>query len=388
MSISVGATTPASTQPTSLRLATAVIIGITLGQMGPITQPFQVGALVDGAGVSTLQAGSLMAAQMASFSIALLIVARLAAMISLTAIGVGGAILSVVAFAAMGRLEHVGPLYVAAALSGVGQGAIFAAALAAGAKAPNPERLYGTGATVAIIIAGLFMAAVPYAREHISPRGVFTALCIIVFGLLIFLFGLGGRTEGQKLTGSGQIPLAGGLALAAVLVLFGVGSGAAYTFAERIGTSIGMSQERIGLVFMLSTFAGASGSAAAAYIGLKWGRGKPLYATTALTGLACFTLCVAGVPWVFLLGLLTFQIFYTAAFPFQIGAAAAIDRSGRVAAFAGGIHFLAWAIGAQLGGVLAQEISYPAIGAFSLLACLLATLAVPQIIRSLDTPAR
>lgn len=377
----MSATAPAASPPTSVRLATAVIIGITLGQMGPITQPFQVGALVDGAGVSTLQAGSLMAAQMGAFSIALLIVARLATLLSLTAIGVGGAIVSIAAFAAMGRLEALGPLYIAAALSGVGQGAIFAAALAAGAKSPNPERLYGTGATVAIIIAGLFMAAVPYAREHISPRGVFTALCIIVFALMIFLSGLGGRSVAQQASARSSIPVAGGLALAAVLVLFGVGSGAAYTFAERIATSIGMTQERIGLVFMLSTFAGASGSAAAAYIGLRWGRGKPLYATTAATGLACFTLCMAGTPWVFLVGLLAFQIAYTAAFPFQIGAAAAIDPSGRVAAFGGGIHFLAWAIGAQVGGVLAQSVSYPAIGAFSLLMCLLAMLAVPQIVK-------
>jgi predicted MFS family arabinose efflux permease len=182
--------------------------------------------------------------------------------------------------------------------------------------------------------------------------------------------------------------VAGGLALAAMLILFGVGAGAAYTFAERIAVSIGMTQERIGFVFMISTFAGAAGSGVSAYVGLKWGRGKPLYLTTTVTGLACLVLCAAPTPWVFLVGLLAFQVFYTAAFPFMIGAAAGIDRSGRVAAFAGGIKFFSWAIGAQLGGVLAQAVSYPAIGVFSLIMCLTALLVVPQIIRSLDRPMR
>jgi predicted MFS family arabinose efflux permease len=385
MSSYLSATAPVSNRATPVRLAAAVIIGITLGQMGPITQPFQVGALVDGTGLTTLHAGSLMAVQMASFSIMLLIVARLAAYLSLVSIGFGGAIASIGAFAAMGAMESSGPLYVASAISGAGQGAIFAAALAAGAKAPNPERLYGTGATVAIVIAGAFMAAVPYAREHISPRGVFTALCIIIAALMVLLSGLGGRSEAQpRQVGDATIPVVSGVALACVLVLFGVGSGAAYTFAERVGTSIGMSQERIALIFVLSTFAGASGSGAAAYIGLRWGRGRPLYLTTGVTGLACLILCAAVGPWMFLIGLLTFQIAYTAAFPFQLGAAAAIDRSGRFAAFSGGIHFLAWAIGAQLGGMLAQRFSYPAIGVFSLGMCVFAMLAVPVIVRSLQ----
>lgn len=82
-----------------------------------------------------------------------------------------------------------------------------------------------------------------------------------------------------------------------------------------------------------------------------------------------------------------FQLLYTATFRFQTGGAAGTGRSGRVAAFAGGIDFLAWAIGALLGGAVAEGLSHAAVGGFSLLMRRIGIAAVPQTICSPDFPA-
>ena len=166
------------------------------------------------------------------------------------------------------------------------------------------------------------------------------------------------------------------------LGLFGVGAGSIYTFAERVGAQLALSQQLIGFIFSFCTVAGAGGSIAAAWVGLRWGRGLPLYVSLIATGCACLALGSAWNSWVYAAGLMAFQVAYTSSIPYQFGTAAGLDPSGRLAAFAGGVHFGAWALGAQIGGLLAQYWSFNAIGFFALLMCLLAALVVRILVRA------
>jgi MFS family permease len=363
----------------SARVVAAVCMAVTLGQLGLIAQPFQVGALIDGAHKTSVEAGSLMAVQMCCYAAALLVIAKVADRIGPAFISLSGLVVSVVAFAAMFAVTDSAALYLSSALAGAGQGAVFAGALAAGARTPNPERTYGLAGTMGILVAVAFISGISAVRELLGARGVFPALCVVLAVLAPAMWDLGREAHSTRRASGPAVDRGGAVAVLGMFVLFGVGSGAIYTFAERVGTHLNLSQQRIGVIFTVCTAAGAVGSMASAWAGLRWGRTLPLYVTLLVTGVASLALGAAWNSWIYAAGLMVFQLAYTACAPYQFGAAADLDRSGRLVALVGGVHFMAWAAGSQIGGLLAQYFSLAAIGVFSLVMSVLAAMTVPLL---------
>jgi MFS family permease len=165
-----------------------------------------------------------------------------------------------------------------------------------------------------------------------------------------------------------------------MLILFGLGSGAIYAFAERIGNHIGIKPQTLGVAFMIATTAGAIGSGAAAWIGLRLGRSLPLYVALVSTGLSSLTLALSNSLAEYSLSLLAFQIAYTFSFPYFLGAAASLDSSGRLSTLCSGMIFLPSALGTIFAGFLAQYFTYTLIGVFAFGMCAVAIIFVPSVI--------
>jgi MFS transporter, DHA1 family, inner membrane transport protein len=356
-----------------------VCAGITLGQIGPILQPYQVGAFVDGAHKTPSVAGIILACQMISYSVCLVGVSRFMNRFSLFIVGVTGASLSAVAFLASAWLTGDASLTLANIFIGIGQGLLFAAASASAAGVAESERVYGMGATVALVIYGILLAVIPFIQRHFGIMSIFwvSAGTMVLFGPAL----LGLRTsKNVSEDRSATFDMARAVALIVMLTLFGLGSGAIYAFAERIGNHIGIEPQTLGLAFMIATTAGALGSGAAAWIGLRLGRSLPLYLALLSTGLSSLALALSTTLAEYSLSLLAFQIAYTFSFPYFLGAGASLDPSGRLSTLCSGMIFLPSALGTIFAGFLAQYFSYTLIGVFAFAMCASAVVFVPSIV--------
>ena len=356
-----------------------VCAGITLGQIGPILQPYQVGAFVDGAHKSPSVAGIILACQMISYSVCLVGVSRFMNRFPLFIVGVTGASLSAIAFLASAWLTGTTSLTLANIVIGVGQGLLFAAASAAAAGVAESERVYGIGATIALVIYGILLAIIPFTQRHLGIMSIFwvSAGTMVLFGPA--LVGLR-ATNNLSNDRSATLDMPRAIALIVMLTLFGLGSGAIYAFAERIGNHIGIEPQTLGLAFMIATAAGALGSGAAAWIGLRLGRSLPLYLALLSTGLSSLALARSTTLAEYSLSLLAFQIAYTFSFPYFLGAAASLDPSGRLSTLCSGAIFLPSALGTIFAGFLAQYFTYTLIGVFALGMCATAVAFVPSIV--------
>jgi predicted MFS family arabinose efflux permease len=371
----------------SWRLEVAVASGMALGQLGAIVQPYLVGTLVDGFHRSPAEAGYMLGAQMACYSISLLIIARFVDRLPLAQTAIFGAALSVMSglFVLWGDSNLM--LYLATCTSGIGQGIVFATALAAASYSAQPERLLGIAATIALVVDGAIMAAIPYAQAAWGPISYFIMLsgASLVIGLGLSQMYRGSILESLKVA-SRVAPVQAAL-LISMLVLFGVGSGAIYAFVERVAKTAGIQPDIAGVVLMLSLLVGATGSAAAAWLNLKWGRAIPLYLSLLVVGASSLTLTLSNGLTDYVVSICIFQIAYTFSFPYLVGASIYLDATGKLAALTGGIIFLASSVGAAVAGEIASRFSYFALGMFALLTCALACLPVRPIVKARAEPA-
>jgi len=362
------------------RTGIAVASGVALGQLGAILQPYLVGSLVEGFHRSTAQAGYILGAEMACYSIALLLSAYFVDRLSLARAAMTGAALSAASglFVAFNVSDTT--LYLSSCFYGVGQGMTFAAALAAASHATAPERVLGIAVTIALLVDSAILAFVPYAEAAWGPSSFFFVMSAasVVIGLgLTQMDRAHVRQTHERIR---QVPQLRTAFLTLMLVMFGVGSGAVYAFVERVARSIGISGETAGLIIMFSLLIGAVGSVAAAWLNLKWGRAIPLYLALLVVGLSSFTLMFSLGPVSYSVSIVAFQIAYTFAFPYMIGASAYLDSTGRLAAYSGGIIFLASAAGAALAGEVASSLSFGALGALAFCLCTLACFAVRPVL--------
>ncbi|HLY54854.1 MAG TPA: hypothetical protein VKS60_04820 [Stellaceae bacterium] len=368
-------------------LILAIAAGTVAAQGGPAAQPYQVGGVMDGAGLTAVDAGYLMAVQMACFSAAVLVASRFVDRTSLPALALSGATLAAGCYLVEFGLRTLLPLYLAAGTSGTGHGLIYAATVAAGSRASDPERVFGAGTALGLIGLGVELAVLPLVGVRLGPMGVFAGLAAMLVLLVPLLPGLGRANAAPLRETAGRVDIVGAAALVAVTALFGIGTGAVYTFTERIATALDIDPAATGLVLTVGMMSGSLGGAAAAWAGNRLGRRLPLQLGLLASGLACLAIGVANGFWGFAAAVVAYGITYIFPFPYFLGAGGALDRSGRLPAFANGMIFIASAVGSGAGGMIAVQWSYRTLGLLALAASILAAGLVPVVTSRAVEPA-
>ncbi len=364
--------------PPHVRDYLAVSAAMITGHLGPISQPYQIATLIEAGGAGQASAGLFLGVEIAFYAAALMLVARFVTRINLRTLALAGAALSLFAFLfAKVAIGGAGAIP-AAALIGIGQGMIFATSIAAASRASEPEKVVGVAGMVALIFFALFMAVTPLVQERWGAAALFVELALfgIAFAPALLLLPAagappsprGGRIDGQVIRFVVQ------------LLLYGAASGAVYAFMERMGTAAGATPRINGLILMLGILLGAAGSALAWKIGHGWGRVVPLLLALAGVGLSSLLMASGWGLALFILGVAIYQIFYSFAYPYLLGAAMHLHGGG-LASFAGGFIFLASAAGAPLAGWLVEQASYAALGIAAFAACLLTAVLMPSRLR-------
>lgn len=264
-------------------------------------------------------------------------------------------------------------------LAGLGEGAALAAANAAVAAAPDPDRLYARVVLIGAPGAAVLLATLPLAIQLGSYAGAYGALGALTLIALPFVRRLPDAHRAQR----------GGIAgmnrRAAAAILFAVFSlqtcqGAIWAFSERLGLRVGLSTEGVGYVLGAGGVLGIAGAGLATLLGTSRGRGLQLILGIATVGAAC--VCVVHAPnaiaWASAQWLWSTAFLFT--LPFLLGAAAAVDPTGRVSAALGGVGLIGTAAGPILGGLLLGQASPFALSALAVTCCAASATAVAVVL--------
>jgi MFS family permease len=201
--------------------------------------------------------------------------------------------------------------------------------------------------------------------------GIYVAACAVTIPHVSQLRFDGGPSAGADgRTSIGGIKAAG---LALGLLSLNIGLGAIWSFAERIGHEIGLHAGEIGSVLAASSIAMIAGSAAAGWMGDRFGNRWPLLLGSLACGSACYATSMSTGLSGYAAALFAFNFCYLMLGPFALaGVPSALDPSGRLAATASGIMWLAYSGGVAVGGLIADRASVKGIGLFALYGCVLA----------------
>jgi predicted MFS family arabinose efflux permease len=163
-----------------------------------------------------------------------------------------------------------------------------------------------------------------------------------------------------------------------------MGTGAVYSFSERIGIQIHLVPEVIGVVLSAGLFVGLFGTAIAACVGGRVRRSRALVVGMMGTGVSCLILGCSESLVVFCAGVLLYMLFYMFLYCYLLGTAAQIDGTGRLGALGGGMERLSYGSGVWIGGLLAEYVSYSTIGLLGFAGCMLGLVfGFPSLFRAL-----
>lgn len=369
----------------TLGLILAVAVGSAAAHICTSAMPLQVGSLIDGYTMSASSAGLFGFFQIASLAVCMIVFSRFAHVFRPLSVCLLG---TAVAIAANGLIYVAPPvLAVLAALgsvSGIGYGLILSSAVAGAADVDNPDRVYAAGNAGSLLLIVGLLALLPFANSYFGPRGTFIGIALLLIIMTPLLLGFRGHQARIRHDKPPQIPLPVVLSLLAMWCLFSFGTGAMWTFAERIGHALDLSGPTIGLVLSSSAFVGLLGTGLAA-----WQRGRIPRPTALAIGLiggggSCLLLANAINLPIYAAAAMLYWIFTMYLYVLLLSTAAEIDPTGRLGTLGTGCERLSFAFGAPIGGVLVDLGSFFWIGVIAAVACAIAApLCLPALSRAL-----
>ena len=354
------------------RLLVAASIGSGIAHLGTSTLPFQVGALMDGEKFSASAAGLFGFFLIGSLAASMVLISPVIDRHHPFRVALLGVLVCIAAHLLMffGHFGFAGFATLAVA-AGTGYGLVFAATVAGVAAAAHPDRVY------AIATGVVLMAALPAISARFGALGPFLGIAVLLALTAPALLGFGLKHASASAESVSPIRMPGAPALLTLWTAFSLGSGAIWSFVERVGHAIALSPASIGLVLSAGTFFGIAGTALAALSAGRLDRGLAIAGGCVGTGLACLLLTFSSGIVGYAACVLAYWVFYMFLYSSLLGTAAALDPSGRLGTAGGGCERMGYAIGAPIGGFLVDNSSFVVVGgaaAFACVACLPFTL--------------
>ena len=274
-------------------------------------------------------------------------------------------------------------LAIARLLAGIGAGIVTAETSAIVARGHDRERLIAGLTAAAVLNGSLWIFAIPYAPESLGYRGPYVALLFTaIIGTALLLRLPSPPVRAAKIQTPATPAAEGGVIRLLVLpaiFLTQLGQGSFWTFVEVYGRNANLSAEAIGGFLSLATLLLLVGVVAAAAAGTKLGRFGPLFVLTAINLASILSITYATDPTVYVAANVVQAVTNLSSLVYQLGLAAAVDRSGRLFAAANGLVGLGNGLGSAVAGSIALSVGAPNVG-LAVLAFDLAALALFAVI--------
>jgi len=258
-------------------------------------------------------------------------------------------------------------LAVARLAVGVGVGIVVAETAAVVARGRDRERLI-SGLTIAAVLNGsIWIFAIPYAPDVLGYRAPYLAMlltCFVGVALLMRLPSPALRrivaTAQTQSVSRGGNPIA--FAVLPAIFLTQLGQGSFWTFVAIYGSNAGLTDEAIGGFLSLATLLLLVGVVGTAAAGTRLGRFGPLFALTVINMISIVAITFASDPTVYVAANIVQAVSNLSSLVYQLGLAAAVDRTGRLFAAANGLVGLGNGLGSAVAGTIAAMFGAANIG--------------------------
>ena len=165
--------------------------------------------------------------------------------------------------------------------------------------------------------------------------------------------------EEQKEDG-GAVTLNPGFRLMAMLAMFTyfVATFGIWVFMSLIGKSLGIDDQAVANVMMLTQFAGIAGALIVITLGTRIGRAIPIAVAVVGSIVALFIIGNAEGLIAFGIGACLFNLLWNTTHPYLLSAQASFDRSGRQVSYAVAMQMMGIAAGPAIGAAIIEAGSY------------------------------
>jgi len=364
----------------------ALAVGVILGSLAPNCGPMLLGSAIDGLSLDSRQGGLYLTLELLCFAVASVSVAARIDFLPRRRLALGAAFGVCVGHAAAAAAPSFAFLCAARVFAGACAGALAATANATIAGTRDPDRNFAlcvTALVAATVVTLVLMPtfSVPYA--HRGAYGVLAGVSLLLLPAL-WLFPTDPAAAPPLAKPTGSIGGLGALLLGSGL-LVAASDGVIFSFAERIGLSIGLDAQQLGVGLGLAYLPALAGSLLAARLDTRFGRARPMLVAIATTALGGFTVAQTSSPQVFFaaIAIKNFSLFFWV--PYFLGTTAAVDSRGRLAAAAAGIYLLGIGIGPSIAGWVVMHWSYGMLGWVGLSLASIAIALVLPVLHALAT---
>jgi predicted MFS family arabinose efflux permease len=344
---------------TASSLAATLAIGV-MGNSVIYVMPLLIGAMVTDRGFSEQQAGLIASADLLGYTVATLAVAVLVRQVNWRIIAWCGLLLMVGANLASPLISGFEAFAAARILSGLGGGLLAALATVAIGCRAEPDRGFGALFAALLLFATAALWILP---PVIDSQGIGGAYGLIVVLALPVAYSLRhmpstAETAAVKVPGQAQTNRWFAYLVLLSIFVFFAEQNALWAFAERIGSSAGLSGQYIGFALGVATLLSAVGASLVAWLGTRISRGLAVAGATLVQIGAFVWLGRELGASLFLILVVLLSIAWNIVNPFQLGILSQLDISGSSLALAPAATGLGLAAGPAIGAAVLSPGAY------------------------------
>jgi len=361
------------------------------GYLGSSAAPVTVQALLDGTGFNEQDVGILGTIELLTLALTSFAMVPVVPRVSHRLLAVAGAIVTAIGFAMTAVTETFPAFATGRIVIGIGSGAAIAGANAAIAARADAERIYAIiwtgGGGITAMLSGLLPLAVRGGRYD-TGFGILAGMALLALLVLRWLPPRPVEHATAEPVGVGAGFGAAAVMILAAVMIYSIAEQGLWQFSYSIPEKAGIDYDAIRIALMVATLAGLVGGLIAAVLGTRLGRVFPIVAGSLLSLFGRWGYINATGAWELGVMALVWGLGFYFISPYQMGLAAALDRSGRVAVATGGITNVGYGRGPVIAGSMIHQLGNDALVAAVVGATLLSlALLLPVAIRQ-DRAAR
>ncbi|MEM1413098.1 MAG: MFS transporter, partial [Pseudomonadota bacterium] len=320
----------------NLRLFQLSMIGC-VSLLGLLVLPVVVGGWVDELGFSERDAGLLSSASFLGSALAALVLAFRIHRLNLRLVAGIGLLGMAIADGVSALAGNLPPLAIVAVrfVSGVASAGVYGAVMGSLAGFRSPDRGYGLFMALQFLVSGAGLYLLPPLMPQLGVTGVFVLFAAAALVGLAFLSGVPGPASRAAAPAPATVEWKIILAPAAMLCLLGYGlfessQMGQFAYIERIGVSLGLTPEQLGLSMGFASFIGIPGAMAVTVLGSRFGYFRPIIVAASIQIVVMvWLLSATGFGEYFIIACI-FSIFWAFVLPYFQAMCARIDPRGSV----------------------------------------------------------
>lgn len=372
---------------TRKELVAACLIS-SAGAIVYLISPVLVGSAMDSLGLSSDQAGLLIASYFVGYTlITISAVVWLPRVNMRTTAWISSLVFIAGLLGATTQTSLTGSI-ITMVIAGAGAGMLYGISITIVGQSDDPDRYFGLALASQLLFGSVLLFSGPaWIGPNWGYTGILTAtaayaaLMSVAISWTPVAIAEGPKTNrGEPLIVPTSLVL---ISIVAVLIWF-TGYSGIYAFIERIGVDGGLNGRQIGLVLSLTIITGLAGALGAGWLGDRFGRVKPHFAGA--LGAAITILLLSGQPHLLQYSLaiifLTLSINFWLAY--MLGAVAAIDTSGRYAVLTTAALGVGATVGPGVAGELIGDSDFVPMFVFAAISIVVGLTAIVSVLRRLD----